>query len=702
MQKKQNRPPAPPSKPVTIATPVAWKWVYLGVGLLALLLYINTVGHSYTVDDGTVIKSNKITTQGISAIGKIFTTPYRAGYWDRKEGLYRPISVAMFAIEWQLQPDKPWLGHLINILLYAMTAVVLLSVLKRLLWKLHPMIPLMATVLFIVHPIHTEVVANIKSRDELLSFFFGITTLVLLFRHLDRKSTAYLLGAVITFFLGLLSKESSITWMGVIPLAIWCAGNTDLKKTILTSLPFVGAILIFFVIRRAILGTISGEYELLLINNSLVAANADKATQIASAIAILGKYLWLLIAPVTLVFDYSYNSIPLVSFGSIQALLPLLIFTYALFLGIKGLKERSLLSFAILFFFGTIALVTNIFFLIEATMAERFVFTPSLGFCIAIAILFGKYLQVDSQQGKHVLDKIDFLKNGKLLIPAALVLVLFCGRTVARNGDWKNNLTLLSADVNHSPNSARIRYAYGSAILIEQALNEKDPEKKNKYLDEAIVQLEKGVSILPNYNDAWYHLGLAYKEKGDGNRAVLAFEKARFYKEFSEASRYTSSGIAYGMIQQYDKAIPDLQKAVELDPKDADAWNNLGLYLGEAGKISESFAAFQNAMNIRKNFDKAYYNRGNIRAKSGDFRGAMVDYLKAIELQPDYSDAYNNLGNCYGALQRPDSAKPWFEKAVNADPQNMKAVRNLGFTLQILGDTIAAEPYLERARAAGN
>jgi tetratricopeptide (TPR) repeat protein len=278
--------------------------------------------------------------------------------------------------------------------------------------------------------------------------------------------------------------------------------------------------------------------------------------------------------------------------------------------------------------------------------------------------------------------------------------LLFGGRTIARNADWKNNLTLLAKDVQTSPNSARIRYAYGSALLIEKALKEDDNKAlKEKDLDAAIEQLQKGVSILSNYNDAWYHLGIAYKEKNDTKNAVAAFDQARALKAFTDADHLTSSGIAYGMNGQYDKSIADLKRASELDPKSPDAWNNLGLYLSEAGQKDEALSALATAIALKKDFDKAYYNRGNAYAKTGDFATAMKDYQKALEINPTYSDAFNNMGNCYAAMQQPLNAKPWFEKAVNADPTNAKALLNLGVTLNFLGDTLHGKEYIARAQS---
>lgn len=225
--------------------------------------------------------------------------------------------------------------------------------------------------------------------------------------------------------------------------------------------------------------------------------------------------------------------------------------------------------------------------------------------------------------------------------------------------------------------------------------------ERNNYLDSAISELTAGVTILPNYNDAWYHLGIAYKEKGNAKNAVRAFETARGYKPFTEASRLSSAGVAYGMNGQYDKSIADLSQAVRIDPDDADIWNNYGLYLGEAGKLKESLDALNKAIALKPGFAKAVYNKGNAWAKAGDFRNALKEYTEALAMNPDYTDALNNSGNCYIMLQRPDSARIFFERSVQANPGNTKAIMNLIYTLRSIGDTVTANQYVAKARSMG-
>jgi hypothetical protein len=254
VKNKSHSKPIEKNQIIPVSKSVELRWLYLFIFLVSFLLYASTINHGYTVDDGTVIENNKYTKQGIKAIGKILTTPYRSGFWDRNEGIYRPVSVVMFAIEYDLSSGKPWLGHLINILLYAITCVLVFKLLLRIFQSYNVLIPLISTLLFAVHPIHTEVVANIKSRDEILSLLFALIAIVNLLNYIDKQKALSLVIAIFTFTISLFSKESSIAWVGIIPLILWTTTNLSVKEIAKKSLPFLGLAIIYLIVRNQILG----------------------------------------------------------------------------------------------------------------------------------------------------------------------------------------------------------------------------------------------------------------------------------------------------------------------------------------------------------------------------------------------------------------------------------------------------------------
>ncbi len=667
--------------------------------IIAFALYANTLGHEYTVDDGTVISNNTITKKGVSAIPEIFTSAYRAGFWDRNEGLYRPLSVAMFAVEWEFWPENPAPGHWINVLLYALTAFLLMITLSRMFSKYSLLFPFTVTLLFVIHPIHTEVVANIKSRDEILCFIFSILTIFYLERFLKNSRPVYLLAALLVYFLAFLSKESAITMLGVIPLVLWFFDKVSIRNIFIRTLPFLAVAAAYMLIRYQVLGELKGSPLLQLVNNSLLGAESMNE-QLATAITIMGSYIYLLFIPHPLSFDYSYNQIPVVGFGNAVALLSVATLGAMIYLSVKGFINKSPAAFGLLFFFVTISLVSNILFLIESTMAERFLYLPSLGFIIAVAyylLRFFNLLEPEKINGLTGYFKLKPLFTAFL----GCIFILYSFKTISRNRDWKNNLTLLSKDVVTCPESARIRYAYGSALLIEQALKEENKQVKNGILLKSVAQLQKGVEILPSYAEAWNHLGVAYKELENYPAAVNAFDKARSYKEFKEAEFYISAGLAYGNAKLYDKAIADFTKAISIDPTNAEAYNNKGLYLFEKGAADSSLYYFEKAITLKKDFYQAYYNKGNTIAGKGDYTAAIALYEEALKHKPGYVDALLNMGNSFAAMKDYSRALEYYSKVEQQEPGNKKVLINTGITYRILGNEQMANEYFERANKAG-
>ena len=123
----------------------------------------------------------------------------------------------MFAIEWQIAPGNPRSSHWINVLLYVLTAFMLFVALALFFEKQNIVLPFIATILFVAHPIHTEVVANIKSRDEILCLLYRVVGC----REVcapGRKQ--YLAMAGISIFLAMLSKETAVAMVIMAPMTV--------------------------------------------------------------------------------------------------------------------------------------------------------------------------------------------------------------------------------------------------------------------------------------------------------------------------------------------------------------------------------------------------------------------------------------------------------------------------------------------------
>ncbi|MCY7411195.1 MAG: tetratricopeptide repeat protein [Chitinophagales bacterium] len=662
--------------------------------LFAFALYANTLVNEFTVDDDMVIMKNDFTTQGISALPKIFSTAYRAGYTDRNEGLYRPLSVAMFAAEWELAGKNPFLYHLLNVLLYVITAVVLFLTLKLMLEGKNLLLPFLIALLFIAHPVHTEVIANVKSGDEVLAFLFSMLTIYFSLKFVGTERKKFMLMSMLCFFLALLSKESAVTIVALVPLTLYFFKTPVKKQWSSIAIGLVLPLIIYFIIRYSVLKGITNFSEILLINNSLAAAQNDFAIRTATAIYILGRYVLLLFIPHPLSYDYSFNSVPLVSFSDARALISLLIFIALAFIAVKGIKKKNPVAFGIFFFAISIALVSNIIILIEATMAERFLYMPSLGFCIAIVFFTTKILKVNHSTVAcaGVIDLVK--KNYRMSLIFGVVLILFSIKTFSRNFVWKDNFTLLQHDIKTNPNSARILYSIGSTYIFEKGLSEVDSNKQKQDYRQGIGYLQKGLDILPEYGDAWFNMGLAYNYLEDYKNAAPSFDKGFEHTTKPSQQHYIGAGIAYGEMKEYPKSFSCFNRVFETNDTCYDASNNLGMFYSRIGKYDSSILLLTKAINLKPNLGKPYYNMGNTYAYKGDYITAIEWYNKAIANEPKLSVAYVNMGNSYGALKEYPKALEAFQKVLQFDPENEQARYNTGVTYMIMGDTTRARQFL--------
>jgi len=200
--------------------------------ILTFILYANTLGHGFVLDDGLVILENAYTKAGLSGIMDILTHDTFYGYFQ-KEGMdtlvsggrYRPVSQVLFAIVYQLLGENAFVFHLMNVLLFSLTALVLSHTLRLLLRDTGRETSLnvswMAALLFAVHPLHTEVVANIKSADEILALLGSLAALYYTLRGYDSGEKKWLLAAGPAFLLACLSKENAAAYIVLIPAAVW-------------------------------------------------------------------------------------------------------------------------------------------------------------------------------------------------------------------------------------------------------------------------------------------------------------------------------------------------------------------------------------------------------------------------------------------------------------------------------------------------
>jgi Flp pilus assembly protein TadD len=661
LSKKQHA-RSPGAQPVQRATDAGARqelWMNVILGLFVLALYANTFGHRFAFDDLVVVQANKFTRQGLAGIPKILTTFYWAGYWDYNTGLYRPLSLIGFAIQWQFFQDAAAWYHVVSVLLYGTTILLLFSTLRRLLSKYSPIAAFVATLIFAAHPTHTEVVANVKSQDELLCFIFALLTVHFILKSVDGPSrkNVYFSGAC--FFLALLAKEGALVFLGAIPLMLYFFRDMEVNAIVRKMVPLAVVSALWFVLHQWVThGNAPPIHAYGLDDNSLVGAGTFGERE-ATAFYMMGRYMLLLIFPHPLSYDYSYNEIPIVSFASAKAVVPLLVCAALAVFAVMELKKKSLVSFGILFFFITISMTSNLIVLIGATMADRFLYVPSLGFCIIVTYFWIRFLHVPG--GKKAW--LGFA-NPKF-VPVYVLLALYSYKTITRNMDWYDNLSLFMTDVQSSPGSARTHYNAGTEMLDRFVTpnHDKNAEARKSALRVAINELESAVKI--DSAPFLFRLNLASAYMDDGDYAKAA-ESASMAAKISQADprAYAILGSADYSLGKYDDAIKYLTIATDKGLSDAGTWNYLG-----------------GAYSSTNNFEKA-----------------KDCFEKALQIDPQNLDGYKNLGSAYGNLRQLDKALAVFKRGLDVNPSDPQLNELMGTTYEALGDPADAHHYYDLAQ----
>jgi tetratricopeptide (TPR) repeat protein len=607
----KSRPKASKTSPSTI---VSRNWIWPAVIFAAsFLLYSNSIHNFYALDDDIYTRKNEYITGHsenykhdfggsvghiIHNLPNIFRKGSLMGFNKQNDANYRPIVLLDFLLETTILGENPFVNHFFNVFFYALAMVVLYWFLLRLLKQYNPSIPLIITALFMLHPIHTDVVANIKSRDEILGFLFGIGSLLQVMKYTELKTPKYLAYGVLLLFCSILCKENSLTLLVIIPVMVFTFTEYSIKKVILLCLPFAGLALVYVFIRVNVLSSVTFTQKIDLVNNSLMATD-NIWDRYATNFTMMGRYLRLLLFPYSLSWDYSYNTFPIVSWTNFRAFGSGLIYLGLVGYALVRVWKRDVYAFCIIFYLSTLILTSNLVIKILATFAERFLFLPSLGFCIALVFLLGKIFKVD-------------LKSSKLSVPSSLnyilvaLLVFYTIRTISRSPDWKNNISLFEAGLQTQQESARAHFAVASEKRI-MGEREGNPMVRQPLLNEAIDEYERGLKIYDKDPEIYFNIGITYADLGNREKAEEYYNKCLALRPSYGGAR-NNLGVYYFNDKNYEKALECFKGVVKYDSAYADAYSNIGACYDNTGLHKEAMEEFKLAAKFNKDGAGIYDN----------------------------------------------------------------------------------------------
>ncbi len=488
-QRKTNKPTLSKDAKTPRKAKIKSIYYYAFIGLCAFILYGNTLRNDFAVDDKTLIMSNTLVHQAKYAQLISHGTYY--GYVNDNSGAYRPLAMAYYATMYQLGGGKPYLFHFFNVLLYAVCAMGLFMLLKRLFAELRDEVLLVGILLFMVHPIHTEVVANIKNADELLCLAFSLLSASAWVNNLKRHNIKMLWLALGAYALALLSKETAVAFLPVYLCLIFVCAPSNLKGALLKSMGLAATLAGFLLLRYVVLSE-TFSHSFLPINNSLYAIQSQPNLW-ATKIFLLGLYAFKMLWALPLSWDYSYGAIAQHTFADIRVWITILLLILSMVIVLRYYRQKAILVLGIVWFWALLMPASNTFILIESTFAERFLFHSSVGFILILLWLFTQLPAL----GKKIMGAI-------LLIS----MVIFATQTISRNAQWRNDITLVQADIQHS-DAVRIHMSFISDMF-RKAEQTTDAAAKRQVLDSALLYAQKAKKILPDYAEVNYLLARSY------------------------------------------------------------------------------------------------------------------------------------------------------------------------------------------------
>lgn len=633
----------------------------------AFLLYANTIGHDYAWDDSVVITENPRVKKGIPGIPDLFVK-YNSDYKADKYG-YRPVVLIAFAIEYGLFKDKPAVSHFMNVIYFALLCCLLFKVLKKIFYRYKDSIAFIITLMFIAHPVHVEVVANIKSRDEIFALLFSLLSLNALINHYNTGQKKYLLYTVIFFMLAFLSKESSIVFLAIMPLTLLVLNEwKNWRRFALQGILFLGLMAVSFLIVRTYMNSTLGAndskgagiyYENGILGNSFF-YTAVFTQKVANALLILMYYLKNFFWPVDLVYFYGYNQIPVATWSNPIVMVSLLLHGGLLGYALAVLKKQRFISYSIFFYFISISVYLHVFRTFADTMADRFLFTPSLALIMMVVLFvnkgFGLDLNTVSVAELFGKSKLAGRKNFSY---AFVVVVLLLGwATFMRNKVWKNDETLIIHDMPKLKDCSRANFYYAD-ILDKKLRKNFNPAMEA----DMISHYRRSFAISKESYYAYLGLAKYYSGSKKYNEAIgLLDTMLAIYPNTADPHYYI--GDAYYKIDNPEKAVVHLKRSLELAPEVRGTYYALGLALSKKGAYEEALNTINTARSKFGESAYVYDVLGTIYFEKNDLEQSTKYTFEMLKYGETPQNVYGKIIGRYQLKKQDSLAAHYYQKAL--------------------------------------
>jgi len=595
--------------------------------ITTLIIFIPTFNADFvTWDDSSHVFENPyIHSLSLENIKAIFVS-------SDVQRMYMPLTVLSYAIDYHFVKLKPALYHLVNVAVHL--AVLMLIYLLVLRLSSSSAVAFWSTLIFAIHPMHVEPVAWVTGRKDLLNAAFFLLALHAYWSYLEKGRVINLCWVFLCGILSMLAKPTALGLPFVLFLFDWCRQRKFSLKSLLEK-----GILLMSLVPIAWL-TFKGNMEIVFAHSSLF-----KSILLAlwSGTFYLKKFFFpLVLSPI-------YALPKPIGLFQIDYLLAVLICGFSLFIVFKFRKQKWVL-FAFLYFF------LSLFFLIRfnenlatSLVADRYMYLPSLGFCIllgsAINQYFGRRLKapaffdqakVEQQHNQCIMSRRVWRLG---LFSNVIVLMLLGAKAHLMSRVWQNSFSLWNFVIKELPDDPK---GYASR-------------------------------------------GLLYRREGKQSLALEDFNKAIALDPYSYKT-YNNRGLLFKDMREFERALADFNHSVELNPYYDKTYLNRGKIHKFRNEYQKSLDDFNKAIALNPQLAGAYLNRGNLYQINQQFELALNDYHAALNIIPDYPEVFQNKGNVFLNQGRVDDAIEEYEKALRLKPNFWEAHYNKALLHQLKGE----------------
>jgi hypothetical protein len=480
-----------------------------------MLAYANALRNGLVLDDRWVLLDNPLV-MNLSGLWKAFAAPY----WPaiQQAGQYRPLVIGSFAVDWAIAGNNPWWFHLVNLLWHAGASLLVWRVLRRL---LSPAGALAGALLFAVHPVHVEAVANIVGRAESMATVFALGALLL---H-DRRS----MFAPLLFALALVSKESAMVFIGL--AAAW---DLILRRNWLAEIRerrwlYAG----YGIVALAYAGTLAAIFHgRAIVVPASTWYGASLGERLLTVVTVVPHYVRLMIAPFELSADYNPRVITLATSVNAQVVTGLLLLAITAVCLVLAWRRSRIAFFGLLWFAIAVSPVSNVLFPSGIVLAERTLYLPSVGFVLLAGLLF----EWSARQ-----------RMSLALAAAAAVLTIMAVRTWTRTPVWRDNRTLVLTTLADHPESYKVHQQAGGILLqvgdsagsvreyeIAASLFNRDPyfyrevaeaALRKRDFRRALAMLDTSIQLMPDHPSPWMRIADSRFNLGEYPAAIVAAKR---------------------------------------------------------------------------------------------------------------------------------------------------------------------------------